>query len=152
MKKRLKIILSILLPIICIASVCMTFLLPLTYNKNEETKIENKNPTRWHAQYFATADENSPANAQPVAYKGGFIFLAPNSNYTMRGGTLNGGSNTFGGAVYISSGATFTIENGTITNCSATYGGGIYIESGGTCNIIRGSISALARISSIKSS
>ena len=142
MKKKLKIILSIILPVMCIASLCMSFL--LVQNKNNET-IETKeekviNKTRYEANYFAEADESSPAAGQSSSYKGGAVLLEQNTTYTMKGGTIKNYSNTFGGAIFISSGATFTMENGTITGCSATYGGGIYVCAGGTCNIIGGTI------------
>ena len=142
MKGRFKLFLSVLLPIICMASLFMSFL--IVQNKSNET-IETKeekviNKTRYEANYYAEADESSPAAGQSSAYKGGAVLLEQNTTYTMKGGTIKNYSNTFGGAIFISSGATFTMENGTITGCSATYGGGIYVCAGGTCNIIGGTI------------
>ena len=142
MKKRYKIILSVLLPIVCITSVCMSFLfVGNKSNKGFETKDESPiNKTRYEANYFATAEEGSPAQGQSASYKGGAVFLEPNSTFIMIGGTINGHNNTYGGAVFVSDGATFIMEGGTISDCDGTYGGAIYVSSGGTCTIIAGTI------------
>ncbi|MBQ3158140.1 MAG: hypothetical protein IJB98_00425, partial [Clostridia bacterium] len=75
MKKRFKILLSIILPIICITSVCLSFLLPVNNKSNEKVNESPINKTRYEANYFATADEKSPAQGQSSSYKGGAIFL-----------------------------------------------------------------------------
>ena len=142
MKKRYKIILSILLPIICITSVCLSFLLPVNNKSNEKVNESQINKTRYEANYYATADEKSPAQGQSSSYKGGAVFLEPDSIFIMEGGTLQSHTNTYGGAVFISEGATFTMTGGTITGCSATYGGAIYVSAGGTCNINAGTITS----------
>ena len=141
MQKRFKIILSIILPIICITSLCMSFLL-LNKDNNGVTnqKKEVVDTRRYQANYFANADEKSPAQGQSTSYKGGAVFLEPDSTFIMEGGTLQSHTNTYGGAVFISEGATFTMTGGTITGCSATYGGAIYVSAGGTCNINAGTI------------
>ena len=140
MQKRFKILLSIILPIICITSVCLSFLLPVNNKSNEKVNEIQINKTRYEANYFATADEKSPAQGQSSSYKGGAIFLEPNAIFIMSGGTLQSHTNTYGGAVFISEGATFTMNGGTITGCGATYGGAIYVSAGGTCNINAGTI------------
>ena len=144
MKKRYKIILSILLPIVCITSVCLSFLLPVKNKNNEIVNEKTINKTRYEANYFASADEESPSLGQSALYKGGSIFLEPNSVFTMSGGTISGHTNTYGGAVYVSANATFIMEAGLISGCRGAYGGAIYVESGGICNIIGGTITGNA--------
>ncbi|MBR2909899.1 MAG: hypothetical protein IKC11_06140 [Clostridia bacterium] len=142
MKKRFKILLTIILPIMCITSLCMSFLMISNGNKTEKVEKEKVpvNKTRYEANYFAMADETSPAQGQSTSYKGGAVFLEPDSTFIMIGGTIQNHTNTYGGAIFISEGATFTMEGGTLTGCSATYGGAIYVSSGGTCNINAGTI------------
>lgn len=89
---------------------------------------------------YRAANNQSPASTQPAAYKGGAIFLAPNSSFTMRGGTISNHKNTYGGAIFVSDGATFTMDGGTIKQCEAIYGGAIYVASGGNCYINGGTI------------
>ena len=129
MKKRNKIVLSILLPIICITSVCLSFLLP-------ETKAEKEN--NLPQQIIA---EDTGASSAGKDQKGGAVYVENGATYVMNGGTVAGMTKTYGGAVYVSSGATFTMTAGTITGCQAKYGGAIYVASGGTCNINGGTIS-----------
>ena len=128
MTKRYKIILSILLPIICITSVCLSFLMP-------RTKAEQKTTTP--QQIIA---ENTGASSASKTQKGGSIYVENGATYVMNGGTITGMTKTYGGAVYIEDGATFTMNAGTITGCKAKYGGAIYVASGGTCNINGGTI------------
>ena len=129
MKKRYKIILSILLPIICITSVCLSFLLPKTKAEPEITSPQ---------QIIA---EDTGASSAGKDQKGGAIYIENGASYVMRGGTIEGKIKKYGGAIYVANGATFTMEAGTITGCQAKYGGAIYIESGGTCIISGGTIS-----------
>ena len=126
----------------CITSLCMSFLMISNDNKTEKVEKENVpvNKTRYEANYFAMADETSPAQGQSTSYKGGAVFLEPDSTFIMIGGTIQNHTNTYGGAIFISEGATFTMDGGTITGCSATYGGAIYVSAGGTCNINAGTI------------
>ena len=144
MKKRFKILLAIILPIMCITSLCMSFLMISNDNKTEKVEEEkvSVNKTRYEANYFAMADETSPAQGQNISYKGGAVFLEPDSTFIMIGGTIQNHTNTYGGAVFISEGATFTMTGGTITGCSSTYGGAIYVSAGGTCNINAGTITS----------
>ncbi|MBQ3158787.1 MAG: hypothetical protein IJB98_03750, partial [Clostridia bacterium] len=72
--------------------------------------------------------------------KGGSIYLAGGSTYTMNGGTISGHLAEKGGAFYIGDGATFTMNSGTITGNYAKYGGAIYVASGGKCYINGGTI------------
>lgn len=141
MKKKFKILLSIILPILSITSICLSFLLVNKGTKDFETNDETiVNPCRFQANYYALAEETSPAQGESTSYKGGSVFLEPDSIFLMIGGTIQNHSNKFGGAIFISEGATFTMEGGTITGCSATYGGAIYVSAGGTCNINAGTI------------
>ena len=142
MKKGSKIVLSIALTIICTLGLCLPFLWEGN-NKSgtdNQEKQESVNKTRYEANYYATADEKSPAQGKSASYKGGSIFLESDSTFTMLGGTIQNHSNTYGGAIYISDGATFTMRAGTISNCKSRYGGAIYVESGGICNIYGGTI------------
>ena len=72
--------------------------------------------------------------------KGGSIYLAGGSTYTMNGGTISGHLAERGGAFYIGDGATFTMNSGTITGNYAKYGGAIYVANGGECYINGGTI------------
>ena len=128
-------IIAIVMPIIMVAIVSLCLCLPL----GGKDKTENSNKGNNTPIYFASAEETGASTASS-SEKGGAIYVGVNANYTMKGGTIEGKTNTYGGAVFISSGATFTMEGGTITGCQAKYGGAIYVASGGTCNIYGGSI------------
>ena len=128
-------IIAIVMPIILVAIVSLCLCLPL----GGKDKTENSNKGNNTPIYFASAEETGASTASS-SEKGGAIYVGVNANYTMKGGTIEGKTNTYGGAVFISSGATFTMEGGTITGCQAKYGGAIYVASGGTCNIYGGSI------------
>ncbi|MBQ3158675.1 MAG: hypothetical protein IJB98_03175, partial [Clostridia bacterium] len=78
MKKRYKIILSILLPIICITSVCLSFLLP-------KTKAEKEN--NLPQQIIA---EDTGASSAGKEQKGGAVYIENGATYVMRGGTIAG--------------------------------------------------------------
>ena len=72
----------------------MSFL--LVQNKSNET-IETKeekviNKTRYEANYYAEADESSPAAGQSSSYKGGAVFLEPNANFVSSFNEANGGN------------------------------------------------------------
>ena len=129
MKRKFKIILGIILPIICITSVCLSFLLPGIKAEPETTSPK---------QIIA---EDTGASSAGKDQKGGAVYIENGATYVMNGGTIAGMTKTYGGAVYIASGSTFTMEAGTITGCQAKYGGAIYVASGGTCNINGGTIS-----------
>ncbi len=135
MGKLGKRIIAIVMPIMLVAIVSLCLCLPL----GGKDKTENSNKGNNTPIYFASAEETG-ASAASSSEKGGAIYVGVNANYTMKGGTIEGKTNTYGGAVFISSGATFTMEGGTITGCQAKYGGAIYVASGGTCNIYGGSI------------
>ena len=128
MRKRYKIVLSILLPIVCITSLCLSFLMPKT-----KAELETTTPQQITA-------ENTGASSASKDQKGGAVYIENGATYVMNGGTIAGMTKTYGGAVYIASGATFTMNAGTITGCQAKYGGAIYVASGGTCNINGGTI------------
>ncbi|MBR2909129.1 MAG: hypothetical protein IKC11_02145 [Clostridia bacterium] len=129
MKKRYKIILSMLLPIMCITSLCLSFLLP---NTKAQEEIPNKNVN--------TTAEDTGASSAGKDKKGGAVYIENGATYVMNGGTISGMTKNYGGAVYVSNGATFTMNAGTITGCTAKYGGAVYVEAGGTCNITGGTI------------
>ena len=129
MKKRYKIMLSIILPIMCITSLCMSFLLPNT-KAQEEQQNKNVNITA----------EDTGASSAGKDKKGGAVYIENGATYVMNGGTISGMTKNYGGAVYVSNGATFTMNAGTITGCTAKYGGAVYVEAGGTCNITGGTI------------
>ena len=134
-------IIAIVMPIIMVAIVSLCLCLPLARNKQNNRTMQTVNPmVESNAQIYYASAEDTGASTASSAYKGGAIFIEPNAQVNMKGGTLQNHSNTYGGAVFISSGATFTLDNGTITNCQATYGGGIYVSSGATCIINGGQI------------
>ena len=137
MGKLGKRIIAIVMPIMLVAIVSLCLCLPMANKDIGNNNVDynsNKTPI-----YFASAEETGASTASS-SEKGGAIYVGVNANYTMKGGTIEGKTNTYGGAVFISSGATFTMEGGTITGCQAKYGGAIYVASGGTCNIYGGSI------------
>ena len=137
MGKLGKRIIAMVMPIIMVAIVSLCLCLPMANKDVGNNNVDynsNKTPI-----YFASAEETGASTASS-SEKGGAIYVGVNANYTMKGGTIEGKTNTYGGAVFISSGATFTMEGGTITGCQAKYGGAIYVASGGTCNIYGGSI------------
>ena len=115
--------------VLCITSVCLSFLMPRTKAEPETTSPQ---------QIIA---EDTGASSAGKEQKGGAVYIENGASYVMRGGTIAGMVKTYGGAVYIADGATFTMEAGTITGCQAKYGGAIYVASGGTCNINGGTIS-----------
>ena len=134
-------IIATVMPIIMVAIVSLCLCLPLARNKQNNKAIQTINPmVESDAQIYYASAEDTGASTASSAYKGGAIFIEPNAQVNMKGGTLQNHSNTYGGAVFISSGATFTLDNGTITGCEATYGGGIYVSSGATCIINGGQI------------
>ena len=137
MGKLGKRIIAMVMPIMLVAIVSLCLCLPMANKDVGNNNVDynsNKTPI-----YFASAEETGASTASS-SEKGGAIYVGVNANYTMKGGTIEGKTNTYGGAVFISSGATFTMEGGTITGCQAKYGGAIYVASGGTCNIYGGSI------------
>ena len=134
-------IIAMVMPIMLVAIVSLCLCMPLARNKQNNKAIQTINPiVESDAQIYYASAEDTGASTASSAYKGGAIFIEPNAQVNMKGGTLQNHSNTYGGAVFISSGATFTLDNGTITNCQATYGGGIYVSSGATCIINGGQI------------
>ena len=134
-------IIAIVMPIMLAAVFSLCVLLPRGQEKKDSATIQTVNPmVESNAQIYYASAEDTGASTASSAYKGGAIFIEPNAQVNMKGGTLQNHSNTYGGAVFISSGATFTLDNGTITNCQATYGGGIYVSSGATCIINGGQI------------
>ena len=134
-------IIAIVMPIIMVVIVSLCLCLPLARNKQNNATIQTVNPmVESNAQIYYASAEDTGASTASSAYKGGAIFIEPNAQVNMKGGTFQNHSNTYGGAVFISSGATFTLDNGTITGCQATYGGGIYVSSGATCIINGGQI------------
>ena len=141
MGKLGKRIIAIVMPIIMVAIVSLCLCLPLRENNQNNKTVQTINPmVESDAQIYYASAEDTGASTASSAYKGGAIFIEPNAQVNMKGGTLQNHSNTYGGAVFISSGATFTLDNGTITGCQATYGGGIYVSSGATCIINGGQI------------
>ena len=132
MKKRIKVIIAIILPIISILSICLPFAVYINRERKEEPpkKVET----------IVTSAEDTGASSAGRDQKGGAIFVDNNATYTMTGGSIIGTKKTYGGAVFIGNGATFTMNAGTITGCQAKYGGAIYVASGGTCNINGGTI------------
>ena len=141
MGKLGKRIIAIVMPIIMVAIISMCLCMPLERNKQNNKTVQTVNPmVESDAQIYYASAEDTGASTASSAYKGGAIFIEPNAQVNMKGGTLQNHSNTYGGAVFISSGATFTLDNGTITGCQATYGGGIYVSSGATCIINGGQI------------
>ena len=134
-------IIAIVMPIVLAAVFSLCVLLPRGQEKKDSATIQTVNPmVESNAQIYYASAEDTGASTASSAYKGGAIFIEPNAQVNMKGGTLQNHSNTYGGAVFISSGATFTLDNGTITGCQATYGGGIYVSSGATCIINGGQI------------
>ena len=134
-------IIAIVMPIVLAAVFSLCVLLPRGQEKKDNATIQTVNPmVESDAQIYYASAEDTGASTASSAYKGGAIFIEPNAQVNMKGGTLQNHSNTYGGAVFISSGATFTLDNGTITGCQATYGGGIYVSSGATCIINGGQI------------
>ena len=134
-------IIAIVMPIMLVAIVSLCLCMPLARNKQNNATIQTVNPmVESDAQIYYASAEDTGASTASSAYKGGAIFIEPNAQVNMKGGTLQNHSNSYGGAVFISSGATFTLDNGTITGCQATYGGGIYVSSGATCIINGGQI------------
>ena len=124
-----------------VAIISMCLCMPLGRNNQNNKTVQTVNPmVESDAQIYYASAEDTGASTASSAYKGGAIFIEPNAQVNMKGGTLQNHSNTYGGAVFISSGATFTLDNGTITGCQATYGGGIYVSSGATCIINGGQI------------
>ena len=141
MGKLGKRIIAMVMPIMLAAVFSLCVLLPRGQEKKDNATIQTINPmVESNAQIYYASAEDTGASTASSAYKGGAIFIEPNAQVNMKGGTLQNHSNTYGGAVFISSGATFTLDNGTITNCQATYGGGIYVSSGATCIINGGQI------------
>ena len=141
MGKLGKRIIAIVMPIVLAAVFSLCVLLPRGQEKKDNATIQTVNPmVESDAQIYYASAEDTGASTASSAYKGGAIFIEPNAQVNMKGGTLQNHSNTYGGAVFISSGATFTLDNGTITGCQATYGGGIYVSSGATCIINGGQI------------
>ena len=141
MGKLGKRIIAIVMPIIMVAIVSLCLCMPLGRNNQNNKTVQTVNPmVESDAQIYYASAEDTGASTASSAYKGGAIFIEPNAQVNMKGGTLQNHSNTYGGAVFISSGATFTLDNGTITGCQATYGGGIYVSSGATCIINGGQI------------
>ncbi len=134
-------IIAVVMPIMLVAIVSLCLCLPLRENNQNNKTVQTINPmVESDAQIYYASAEDTGASTASSAYKGGAIFIEPNAQVNMKGGTLQNHSNTYGGAVFISSGATFTLDNGTITGCQATYGGGIYVSSGATCIINGGQI------------
>ena len=141
MGKLGKRIIAMVMPIVLAAVFSLCVLLPRGQEKKDNATIQTVNPmVESDAQIYYASAEDTGASTASSAYKGGAIFIEPNAQVNMKGGTLQNHSNTYGGAVFISSGATFTLDNGTITGCQATYGGGIYVSSGATCIINGGQI------------
>ena len=141
MGKLGKRIIAIVMPIMLVAIISMCLCMPLGRNNQNNKTVQTVNPmVESDAQIYYASAEDTGASTASSAYKGGAIFIEPNAQVNMKGGTLQNHSNTYGGAVFISSGATFTLDNGTITGCQATYGGGIYVSSGATCIINGGQI------------
>ena len=141
MGKLGKRIIAMVMPIMLAAVFSLCVLLPRGQEKKDNATIQTVNPmVESDAQIYYASAEDTGASTASSAYKGGAIFIEPNAQVNMKGGTLQNHSNTYGGAVFISSGATFTLDNGTITGCQATYGGGIYVSSGATCIINGGQI------------
>ena len=141
MGKLGKRIIAMVMPIMLAAVFSLCVLLPRGQEKQNNRTMQTINPmVESDAQIYYASAEDTGASTASSAYKGGAIFIEPNAQVNMKGGTLQNHSNTYGGAVFISSGATFTLDNGTITNCQATYGGGIYVSSGATCIINGGQI------------
>ena len=141
MGKLGKRIIAIVMPIMLAAVFSLCVLLPRGQEKQNNRTTQTINlMVESDAQIYYASAEDTGASTASSAYKGGAIFIEPNAQVNMKGGTLQNHSNTYGGAVFISSGATFTLDNGTITGCQATYGGGIYVSSGATCIINGGQI------------
>ena len=141
MGKLGKRIIAVVMPIMLAAVFSLCVLLPRGQEKKDSATIQTVNPmVESNAQIYYASAEDTGASTASSAYKGGAIFIEPNAQVNMKGGTLQNHSNTYGGAVFISSGAIFTLDNGTITGCQATYGGGIYVSSGATCIINGGQI------------
>ena len=128
MGKRLKLILFVLLPIICLVIAGI----PFTLADYPETQIEQT--------MTGTSAEDTGASTADKSMKGGALYISGGASYTMTGGSITGKDNQYGGAVYVTNGSTFTMTGGTITGCTALYGGAIYVEAGGTCNITGGTI------------
>ena len=128
MGKKLKLILFVLLPIICLVIAGI----PFTLADYPETQIEQT--------MTGTSAEDTGASTADKSMKGGALYISGGASYTMTGGSITGKDNQYGGAVYVTNGSTFTMTGGTITGCTALYGGAIYVEAGGTCNITGGTI------------
>ena len=129
MGKKRKVILSIVLPVVCIMVLCAC-LIPVL--KKEEPVPER--------QQVEVSAEDTGASLADRSEKGGAVYLTNNASYTMSGGSIKGKDNTYGGAIFLESGCTFTMYDGVISGCSAKYGGAIYVSSGAVCNINGGSI------------
>ncbi len=138
--KKSKKFLAIFLPIIMVAVVALGVILPTSLADKEDTETKTQPATIVYADGVEGSEEDTGASTASAGYKGGSIFLEPNSTFNMQGGTISGHKNKYGGAIYISSGATFTMTGGTIENNTADYGGAIYVEAGGHCYIQGGTI------------
>ena len=121
MKRKTKAIFSIAFAILSVTSLCLSLLLPST--KAEQEKAMQT--------IVSTATTGTGASTADASKKGGGIFLEPDSQFTMAGGTISGHTRDYGGAVYVSSGAIFTMTGGTISSNGATFGGAVYVEAGG---------------------
>ena len=138
--KKSKKFLAIFLPIIMVAVVALGVILPTSLADKEDTETKTQPATIVYADGVEGSEEDTGASTASAGYKGGSIFLEPNSTFNMQGGTISGHKNKYGGAIYISSGATFTMTGGTIENNTADYGGAIYVEAGGHCYLQGGTI------------
>ncbi len=138
--KKSKKILAIFIPVIMVAVVALGVILPTSLADREDTETKTQPATIVYADGVEGSEEDTGASTASAGYKGGSIFLEPNSTFNMQGGTISGHKNKYGGAIYISNGATFTMTGGTIENNTADYGGAIYVEAGGHCYIQGGTI------------
>ena len=130
--KKIKKVLAIFIPIFMVMAVCFGVAMPVSVKKGD-------NVSELSSSNYSYA-EDTGAHTAAKSKKGGSIYLAPNTKYTMKNGTIKNKLKQYGGAVYVCDGATFTMTGGTITGCQAQYGGAIYVENGGTCIIDGGTI------------
>ena len=86
MKKRIKVIIAIILPIISILSICLPFAVDINRERKEEPpkKVET----------IVTSAEDTGASSAGRDQKGGAIFVDNNATYTMTGGSIIGTKKT----------------------------------------------------------
>lgn len=126
--KRIYKVFFVLLPIVLVGIVVAGI---FTFARADDSDIMPVSTviTSEYGGQVITGTADTGASTAALDYKGGSIFVEPNAEMYLEGGTISGHTNTYGGAIYVSSGALLQITGGIIENNSAAYGGAIYVES-----------------------